>query len=51
MYVSKFKDISVPSFYINGKAIEMVEYHKYLGVWLTSDLKDDMDIVNQTRYV
>ena len=48
---SKFRDISVPSFYINGKAIELVECHKYLGVWLTSDLKDDMDIVRQTRYV
>jgi len=42
-----FKDIDVPSFYLNNKSLKCVTSYTYLGVEITDDLSDSQDIGRQ----
>ncbi|XP_041977998.1 uncharacterized protein LOC121732246 [Aricia agestis] len=39
----------VPNIYLNNKCLKRVEQFKYLGHWLTFDLKDNVDIERERR--
>ena len=43
------KDIDVPHIYLNHKELQFVQEHKYLGIILTHNMCDDLDIKQQTR--
>ena len=45
------KDLLVPDIFLDGQIIELVSSHKYLGVIISNDLKDDLDIKRQIRGV
>lgn len=40
---------TIPSIKLNGVKLTMVKQFKYLGHWLTSDLRDDVDIERERR--
>ena len=44
-------DLTVPVFHLNGIPIDMISKHKYLGVILSDDNRDDLDIKRQIRSV
>jgi len=46
-----FKTKFVPVFELSGKQLELVNCHKYLGIHVTTCLKDDTDIRYQCRNV
>jgi hypothetical protein len=46
---SNKKRLHVPQFELDGKALHMVDNYKYLGVILTNDEFDDMDIRKEMR--
>jgi hypothetical protein len=48
---SFLEKLSVPTIYLDGKPVSMVTEHKYLGVFITSDFKDDRDIKRQIRAI
>ncbi len=41
--------LHVPTFYVDDKAVDYVNCHKYLGFNLSDDMKDDVDITRQIR--
>ena len=46
----KGKDkLYIPDFSVNGKTVELIKQHQYLGFVLSEDLKDDLDIKRQIR--
>jgi hypothetical protein len=45
----KFKDIHVPNILLYDKPLECVDSLKYLGVMLSNDVNDDLDIKRQIR--
>ena len=48
---NRYKDIYVPEIRLNGQTITNVECHKYLGVLINDQLKDDIDIGRETRAI
>ena len=48
---SYLKKLNVPTIYLNSKPVSMVVEQKYLGVFITSDFKDDRDIKRQIRAI
>ena len=46
-----FKDISVPMFYLNDRALTFVSEQKYLGYMVTDKATDDADIQRQMKYI
>ena len=53
MYFKSYllRDISVPTFEINGQTITGVQQQKYLGVTIHDDLRDDADIKREIKSV
>ena len=47
----KMSNLSVPVFKLNGKELEVVNTQKYLGVFITDNLKDDNDMCRQVKSV
>lgn len=43
------KDLIVPSLYLGGDVIKLTPEHKYLGMFISNDRKDDLDIKRQVR--
>ena len=39
----------LPTFYVNNVAVELAKQYKYLGVNLSGDMKDDIDVKRQIR--
>ena len=42
-------NVTVPTFRLDGKILKVVTDYKYLGVVITDDMKDDVDIAKQMR--
>ena len=47
----KMTNLSVPVFKLDGKELEVVYTQKYLGVFITDNLKDDNDMCRQIKSV
>ena len=45
------KRLHVPTFYLNGKSLAVTQQQKYLGVIVTDDLSDDLDIQRQLKAI
>lgn len=46
-----FSDLYVPQFTLNGRSLQQVSSHKYLGVFIHEKLHDDDDISRQVKSV
>ena len=47
----KFKHLTMPNMYLNGKTLKVVKSEKYLGVKISDDMHDDDEITSQMRSV
>ena len=43
------QNLYVPKVYLNGKPLQCVDVHKYLGVVLSNDATDNHDIMRQVK--
>lgn len=48
---SKLTQLFIPCLYLNGKSLVFVKEIKYLGLNLSSDFKDDCDILRHIKYI
>ena len=48
---TRYKNLPSPCFRLNGSVIENTHEVKYLGHWITDDLKDDADILRRTGQI
>ena len=47
---SFLKNVTFPSFVMNGESIKEVPFVKYLGHVISADMKDDLDIMRQCHH-